>query len=330
MDLTPHPSLTPLSAHRLFASSDLDEARAIVAEKFCDHHLDINGDKDRFHASHNRVEGRKLSINVISYGADVQIMPGALGSFYLVQIPIQGGAKVENGAGAIHSSTRMGSILNPHRETRMRWRTGCTQLLLQIDANALHSQAEEMTGFALTGPVSFDTGLDARNPAVSQWMSQLHTCALLADKHALFCDTRHHTQAMVEDQLITGLLLAQPSCVSALLARKETPAQNRHVRRAKQVIRAQLGETLTLTDVAQAVGVTPRSLQLGFRAETGLSPMQYLRQERLHYARHLLRNASDGDRVGDISLRAGFPHFGRFSTAYRQAFGESPSQTLQK
>lgn len=326
--LLPNPPAL-LSGHQLFASSDLDEARAIVAGKFCDHQLDIQADKARFHASHHRVEGRKVSLNVISYGADVRIEPGALGSFYLVQIPIEGGAEIENGAGLIESDTRRGSILNPHRETRMRWRAGCRQLLLQIDAAALQRHAERMTGFSLNAQVSFDTAVDERNGAVSTWVNQLRACFLAADRHGLFTDQRQHTQAMVEDQLITGLLQAQPSEISELLAR-DRACGNPHVRRAKRVIRERLGEVLTLSDVAEAVGVTARSLQLGFRAETGQTPMQFLRRERLHYARHLLRHASDGDRVGDISLRAGFPHFGRFSTVYKEAFGESPSDTLRR
>ena len=32
----------------------------------------------------------------------------------------------------------------------------------------------------------------------------------------------------------------------------------------------------------------------------------------------------------DVALRCGFPHFGRFSIAYRRRYGETPSQTLKR
>ena len=35
-------------------------------------------------------------------------------------------------------------------------------------------------------------------------------------------------------------------------------------------------------------------------------------------------------RIMDVALRCGFPHFGRFSIAYRRRYGETPSQTLTR
>jgi hypothetical protein len=37
-----------------------------------------------------------------------------------------------------------------------------------------------------------------------------------------------------------------------------------------------------------------------------------------------------GVKIKDVALRCGFPHFGRFSIAYRRRYGETPSQTLTR
>ncbi|OXH85552.1 AraC family transcriptional regulator, partial [Burkholderia multivorans] len=57
-------------------------------------------------------------------------------------------------------------------------------------------------------------------------------------------------------------------------------------------------------------------------------PMQYLRAKRLEHARELLLGATPERRIADIALDCGFTHLGRFALAYRERFGESPSDTL--
>lgn len=57
--------------------------------------------------------------------------------------------------------------------------------------------------------------------------------------------------------------------------------------------------------------------------------MHYLRDLRLQRVRDELLSGS-GSPVASVALRWGFEHMGRFATQYRQAFGETPSQTLRR
>jgi transcriptional regulator GlxA family with amidase domain len=59
-----------------------------------------------------------------------------------------------------------------------------------------------------------------------------------------------------------------------------------------------------------------------------MSPMQYLRATRLEHARELLRRSQPERRIADVALDCGFTHLGRFAIAYREKFGESPSETV--
>ena len=86
----------PLARFSLFESSDLDEARERVARVFCPHRLDMIG-RGSFDACHNHVSGERLSLNYIQYGAKTLIAPGELKDFYLLQIPLSGGAAISNG-----------------------------------------------------------------------------------------------------------------------------------------------------------------------------------------------------------------------------------------
>jgi transcriptional regulator GlxA family with amidase domain len=47
----------------------------------------------------------------------------------------------------------------------------------------------------------------------------------------------------------------------------------------------------------------------------------------MHAAREMLGRTKGERSIGEVALRCGFAHFGRFSVDYRCAFGETPTQT---
>ncbi|WP_146247967.1 AraC family transcriptional regulator [Curtobacterium sp. MCLR17_039] len=103
------------------------------------------------------------------------------------------------------------------------------------------------------------------------------------------------------------------------------------VRRAVQYIDDHLTEPISVPDIATAARVSSRGLQSAFQRELGVSPAAYVRRVRLAEA-HLELLVADPDAgatVASIGLRWGFSNATRFSTAYREAYGRSPSQTLR-
>jgi transcriptional regulator GlxA family with amidase domain len=87
---------------------------------------------------------------------------------------------------------------------------------------------------------------------------------------------------------------------------------------------------ITLSDIAAAVNVTPRSVQYTFRRHLGTTPLEYLRRVRLDRAHRELEAADPAvDTVMAIAGRWGFSHAGRFSGMYKRAFGRPPSATLR-
>ena len=119
-----------------------------------------------------------------------------------------------------------------------------------------------------------------------------------------------------------GRTVDQPS------SRRVFPAFHR-VRQAEEMMRAHSDEPLSVLDLANALGVSLRSLQLAFaEVHGGLSPRDVLNRIRLEKARARLL-AADGDgQVTTVAMDSGFSHLGRFSQAYARAFGEKPSETL--
>lgn len=326
---TRHKSAEPLSAHRLFQTSDIEVARRNVAGKFCSHELRPEGDHAGFEVCHNHAAGRGVSLNYLRYGSDVTINPGELTGFYLVQIPLRGRAEVRNGRRTVQASAEVASVLNPTRETRMTWTKGCEKLLLQIDREALQRTAERLLGRSLPQPVVFHPELSFFDPALWAWRDKLLASVEAAQSGAAFGAAEHRHQELFEEELIAGLLLAQDSSIHHMLDVGLQRASSAQVIRARSHILECLSDPLTIGEIAQAAGCSVRALQMGFKERFGFTPMQYLQRARLDMAHAMLRAAGPDVLVSDVAFDCGFAHLGRFSIAYRDAFGCSPKETLQ-
>ncbi len=93
-------------------------------------------------------------------------------------------------------------------------------------------------------------------------------------------------------------------------------------------IDANLHADLSLESLAQVSRVKPHTLTKTTLAARGVTPTELVRSRRLTATNHLLMTGSKS--VSDAAHACGFSHLGRFAAAYRQAFGETPSDTLRK
>ncbi|MEJ2865550.1 helix-turn-helix transcriptional regulator [Actinomycetospora flava] len=133
-------------------------------------------------------------------------------------------------------------------------------------------------------------------------------------------------------RLIAGALVVFPNSTLGARPGGQDSGEPATVRRAMAYIDAHADEDITVTEVADAARMGPRGLQAAFRRHRGETPLAYLRQVRMERAHHhlLAADPADGVTVGDVAARWGFSNAGRFSAAYRQAYGCSPRETLNR
>ncbi|MDH0647476.1 AraC family transcriptional regulator [Pseudomonas sp. GD03858] len=79
---------------------------------------------------------------------------------------------------------------------------------------------------------------------------------------------------------------------------------------------------LQVADLARLAGLSSARLHARFVGETGMTPMDYIRQRRLLMARQLLRESLLP--VGEIAARVGYGSQSAFSAAVLRAFGCTP------
>jgi len=108
-------------------------------------------------------------------------------------------------------------------------------------------------------------------------------------------------------------------------------AYSRIVKVAEEYALSRVGEPLYVTDLCRAAGASERTLEYAFKEVMGLAPVTYLIRLRLHRVRQaLLASPSRSTTVSSEALNWGFWHFGEFSRAYKDCFGELPSDTLRR
>ena len=83
-----------------------------------------------------------------------------------------------------------------------------------------------------------------------------------------------------------------------------------------------LAAPLTVQRLAAHASVSVRTFERQFRAETGLAPVRWLRQQRLLLARRLLEHTDEP--VERAARRAGFGSPVSFRTHFRRELGTSP------
>jgi transcriptional regulator GlxA family with amidase domain len=103
------------------------------------------------------------------------------------------------------------------------------------------------------------------------------------------------------------------------------------IRRFDAAARANVADSVGISELCRIAGVERRTLLRAFRAVLDTTPSRYLRTSRLGLVRQTLL-AADGGRktVTEVATRFGFRELGRFAADYRAAFGESPSETLRR
>jgi len=101
-------------------------------------------------------------------------------------------------------------------------------------------------------------------------------------------------------------------------------------KRAKAFIDGHFRDPVSMEDLCRATGVSVRTLQRCFKQCFGVTVTSYLKAVRLDAAyRDLIATHPSRDTVTRIALLNGCGHLGRFSTEFRERFGQLPHETLR-
>jgi AraC family transcriptional regulator len=94
------------------------------------------------------------------------------------------------------------------------------------------------------------------------------------------------------------------------------------LKRALDYFEAQIGNPVSLADVASSAGLTRMHFAAQFRAATGLRPHEYFLRRRIERAQEML--AETGKSLVDIALSVGFQTQSHFTSVFKRYAGQPP------
>jgi AraC family transcriptional regulator len=134
----------------------------------------------------------------------------------------------------------------------------------------------------------------------------------------------HPTQDLLVDSVVTALsahLLrsyAAPTEAHAGLAGSNVAA----IRRALEFMRQPLDTRITLTELADASGISRFHLSRIFKKHFGLSPIAYIERTRIERAKNLIQRAEMS--LADVAQTVGFADQSHFTRRFKHYTGNTP------
>ncbi|WP_199054841.1 AraC family transcriptional regulator [Aquitalea sp. ASV15] len=130
--------------------------------------------------------------------------------------------------------------------------------------------------------------------------------------------------AIVREILYRILLADAGQTLRALFARH---GRLRQIQRSIEHIHRHYALPLSVALLAEMAGMSSSAFHESFKAVTGYAPIQYLKNTRLHQARHLL--LQDAHNISQAAYAVGYASPSQFSREFKRLFGLPPRAAIQ-
>ncbi len=324
------PRRPPPTRYTRRSVDDRHEAERILADLYLPNRLDLSTGSARLDMEVTGLRLGSLTAGRLTYGRRVRLRTVDAENFH-VNVPLRGRAVSRSGTSQpVLTGPGEGLVFSPGAPAEISWSADCEQLCLMIPPACLEAELERLLGRSVRGRLTFDFGADLHSPLGKRWRTVL---SLIADELEQPTDLARNplVHRHIEGLVLDALLLGQPHSHSDLTTGTGPVRLSAVIRRAVELVEDRPAEPWTTLRLAAEVHLSVRALQEGFQRELGTPPMTYLRQVRLRRARAALQEAdSDHTTVRAVAVGLGILHLGRFAAAYREAFGETPSETLHR
>jgi AraC-like DNA-binding protein len=306
-------------------TTDLQEAIAAVSRVYCPHDVEVLESNRGINAVLESSGAAGRQVVTLRYAAPVKIDAGSFENLLLFMTCVDGAAEATQGRHSVQWGRGRTLPLSPNVSSQLTFDRRFWQSSIRLNKDFVETLCSRLINRPLDVPLRF---------RLTPFSAELEAAWRQALQVIRSCDSQEpalaaHAWKHFEEFLGTLILEAHPHNFSEVLKKESKAADPRLVREAEHLMRT--GEpSITVSEVANALRVSLRSLELGFRDARKMTPTQAHRQIRLNAAREALLNPTASTSVTSVAISCGFAHLARFSSYYRQAFNETPRQTLRR
>lgn len=167
--------------------------------------------------------------------------------------------------------------------------------------------------------------LGVSSPAVSHHLRSLRECGLIDSRR----DGREVYYKIADNEVSRTMHTMVESIMKIACPAHEGGATSADtVRQVHDYLVEHLGERVTIEELSRKFHINATTLKEAFKAEYGMSIAAHTREHRMEKAYLLLRESSMT--VSEIAKSVGFESQSRFSSAFAEKYGTSPSEYRRK
>lgn len=308
----------------LFESSDYQTIKQQISHYLCPHHFAV----ETLAALDTRLNGFSFGNSALydlKYSAPVMITIDAISNFYLFRMTLEGQCKVAMESQQVHQAIGAMSVSHPNTRQQIITNQSCRNMILKLAQQDIEIQLFKMLGYTSHEAIQFDTALSCSEEGISSILETLnYLCFAYYNIQNWSFISSSFTQYLIE-----LILLKIPNNYSERLNAQRQQLLPSYIKKAQQYISDHLQHPIALSALSQHCEVSIRTLQKGFSQYLQLTPVEYIREQRLERVHLMLQQAQANETVTDILLRHGILSLGHFSTLYKKRYGCLPSHTLK-
>lgn len=319
--------LSVLNEYRLIETRDRDELQAALQPLYGDVRADLRTARDGLHAVTSFQRLGTSGIYCGNYGDDIAFKLPRVGFIAQGMTLAGSGTSVLNGQAEELSVDRLPSAVMVGDEANILFGQGHEHLAFVMDPAEVTRKLRALTGSATDQSLTIDRTEEYQKPELR------HFRTLFLQLVEILSSPPPPPEPLLrelEQSLIVAFLLGNKTNFDDLLKEKPRDIAPWQVKRVEEYIAAHWDQHIDIEDLAKKIDCSVRSIYHTFRQSRGYSPMQFLRTLRLNNAHKMLSAPQNSASVTEIAYGCGFGNLGHFAKAYAKAFGELPSETLQK
>ncbi|MFV0458557.1 MAG: AraC family transcriptional regulator [Actinomycetales bacterium] len=305
----------------------VDEAREMLA-RFETYRIQPLGNADDFHFLFQYLQQGPFAVFHIRYGTPVMVSADKpLDNIYCVAHAVNGAARLSHGKESVDLHGTNSVVCDQRRQITAVREAGAELVMVRIDLDIVRTHLVDL-GYAGTSSATFDMDCPTTAGDRQRWQGVVGLLeqslgAAPGEQNDLWFDGLGRF-------IVSSMLATHPNTMITQAAPVETmSASARAARQAAEYLRAHHDQPVRVGAMAEDLHLSPRSLQLAFRRQYGVTITEFLRELRLNSAHRQLMEDPNAN-VADVAYRWGFSSASRFAAQHREYFGVQPSQVMTR
>lgn len=304
----------------VFHQAHPEDVSSFVNTHIGRHQLEILGrEHGRSCLSYTDFAGMGLSL--VTYGDEVRVKSPVREGIYHFQVITRGQCYWHRGDDRQVLARGQAVMINPSEHLDLVYSANCEKLIVRVPETDLQQVVRATCPRATVKEVAF----------LRQPLELAHLPGLVKLLEAVFAEVEENEADLsalsgpYRDIMLRKLIQVFPNSAMASVSHQpSSPVLERMLTHIEQ----NLKRGVDMEELSSLSNLSVRSIYNLFARHFSTTPKCYIKQLRLQGLREdLLRG--NARNVTEAALEYGFMHLGRFSSEYRKAFGELPSDTIK-